>query len=53
MAKKRKVEKQSGKPSYEEGRVRDQSIEQKQSDRFQPDDLMAVVKKAVTPKPKP
>ena len=37
-------------PSYERGELRDKSIEEKQDPKFQPKDLLRLVKKAATKK---
>jgi hypothetical protein len=39
-------------PSYEDGEVRDKSIEKKQQANFQPKDLMRLIGKAVKKAPK-
>jgi hypothetical protein len=44
--------KNSLRPSYEDGEVRDNSIERKQQANFQPKDLMRLIAKAVKKAPK-
>ena len=38
-------------PSYEEGELRDKSIEKKQQASFQPKDLLRLIKKAIKKTP--
>ena len=43
--------KNSNKPSYEEGELRDKSIKRKQRVDFQPEDLQRLIRKAVKKAP--
>lgn len=38
-------------PSYEEGKLRDPSIEEKQDPNYKPDDLLGMIRKAAKGKP--